>query len=181
MLDLAWRLGATLAALVILAFVGSNVGSNPDTHLVDGAWGRTPEMQITSYLAAVAGGNRPEALARWAPADASNAPLQARRASITDELLAYGAQLEYRVLDVAWWRTCCEPGTVGDPDEAGGARVRVAVGGGGRPEWIFLFDLLVPGTSGGQTADQPDRQWIIVDVYPEGEAPLAWALEQRTR
>jgi hypothetical protein len=177
MLDLAWRLGATLAALAVLAFLGSNVSSNPDSHLVDGAWGRTPEVQIASYLAAVAGGTRLEALSLWALAGESNAPLQARRASITDELLAYGPRLEYRVLDVAWWRTCCEPGAIDDPDEADGARVRVAVGGGGRTERVFFFDLLMPGTFGGQTMDQPDRQWIIVDVYPEGEAPLAWVWE----
>jgi hypothetical protein len=52
MLDVAWRLGATLAALAGLAFLGSNVSCNPEFYLVDGAWGQTPQVQIASYLAA---------------------------------------------------------------------------------------------------------------------------------
>jgi hypothetical protein len=175
MLDVAWRLGATLAALAVLAFLGSNVSCNPDIHLADGAWGQTPQVQIASYLAATAGGDRQEALALWAPAGECSAPLQARRASVTDELLTYGPNLEYRILGVEWWRTRDEPGAIDDPDEAGGARVRVAIGSKGRPERVYRFDLLVSGDHREEAADQPLQQWAIVDVYPEGAAPLAWA------
>jgi hypothetical protein len=174
MLDVAWRLGATLAALAALAFLGSNVSCNPEFYLVDGAWGQTPQVQIASYLAAVAGGNRQEALDLWSPAGGSSAPLQARRASVTDELLIHGPDLEYRVLDVEWWRTRDQPAAIDEPDDAGGARVRVAIGSRGRPERVYWFDLLV---SGGhqEAADPPGEQWAIVDVYLEGAAPLAWA------
>jgi hypothetical protein len=178
MLDLAWRLGATLAALAVLAFLGSNVSCNPDIHLVDGAWGQPPQVQITSYLAAIAGGNRQEALALWAPAGEFSAPLQARRASVTDDLLTHGPYLEYRILDVEWWRTWDEPGAIDDPDEAGGARVRVAIGSRGQTESVYRFDLLVADGHRGEAADQPLSQWALVDVYPEGAAPLAWAREQ---
>jgi hypothetical protein len=178
MLDVAWRLGATLAALAVLAFLGSNVSCNPDIYLADGAWGQAPQVQITSYLSAIARGDRQEALARWAPAGECGAALQARRSSVTDELLTYGANLEYRILDVEWWRTWDEPGTIDDPDEAGGARVRVAIGSNGRPERVYRFDLLVAGGHEEEAADPPVRQWAIVDVYPEGAAPLAWAWEQ---
>ena len=177
MLDVAWRLGATLAALAVLAFLGSNVSCSPDIYLADGAWGQAPQVQITSYLAAIAGGDRQEALALWAPAGECGASLQARRASVTDDLLAYGPDLEHRILDVEWWRTRGEPGAIDSPDEAGGARVRVAIGSRDRPEKVYRFDLLVSGSHPGEAADQLVRQWAIVDVYPEGAAPLAWAWE----
>jgi hypothetical protein len=177
MLDLAWRLGATLAALAVLAFLGSNVSCTPEFYLVDGAWGQTPQVQIARYLAAIAGGNREEALALWAPAGGPSAPLQVRRASVTDELLTYGPHLEYRLLDVEWWRTGDQPAAIDDPGEAGGARVRVAIGSGGRTERVYRFDLLVAGGHREDPADPPGEQWAIVDVYPEGAAPLAWAWE----
>lgn len=177
MLDVAWRLGATLAALAVLAFLGSNVSCSPEFYLADGAGGQAPQVQIASYLAALAGGDRQEALALWAPAGEASAPLQARRASVTEELLAYGPDLEYRLLEVEWWRTEDQPAAVGDPGEAGGARVRVAIGSRGRPERVYRFDLLAAAEHTGEAADQPVRQWAIVDVYPEGAAPLAWAWE----
>jgi hypothetical protein len=175
MLDVAWRLGATLAALAVLAFLGSNVSCNPPSHPADGAWGQAPQVQIASYLAAIAGGNRQEALALWAPAGESSASLQARRASVTDELLTYGPNLEYRLLDVEWWRTWDKPAAIDDPDEAGGARVRVAIASRSQSEKVYRFDLLIAVGHREEAADQPVRQWALIDVYPEGAAPLAWA------
>jgi hypothetical protein len=175
MFDVAWRLGATMAVLAALALLGLNVGCNPEVYPVDGAWGQTPQVQITSYLAAIARGSPQEALALWAPAAESSAPLQARRALITDELLTHGPLLEYRLLDVEWWRTRDPPAAIDNQDEAGGARVRVAIGSSGRPERVYWFDLLVAAGHWGEAADQPEKQWAIVDIYPEGAAPLAWA------
>jgi hypothetical protein len=134
--------------------------------------GQTPQAQIEGYLAAIAEGNRQAALALWLPSKPP-AP-QARRESVTDELLSYGAGLAYQTLDIEWWRTCCEPGVIDDPANAGFARVRVAVSGEGKPEAVYLFDVLVPDGYWGDAAGNPVRHWVIVDVYPEGAAPLFW-------
>jgi hypothetical protein len=174
MRDLIWRMGLTLLVLTILAFLGLNVSCNSANHLLEQALGRTPQAQIVDYLAAIAEGNRREALALWSLPGRSNAALATRRQSVTDVLLTYGPRLEHHVLDVVWWRTCCEPGVISDPNEAGGARVRVAVRGESQPERIYVFGLLVPGGYWGAAAGYPLREWTIVDIYPEDAAPLAW-------
>jgi hypothetical protein len=160
-----WRVGLTLTALMAVAILGSSV---------EQALGHTPRARIEAYLAAVAEANRQAALALWSPKGTPNTALEARREAVTDALLASGPGLEHRILDAEWWRTCCEPGVIDDPDRAGGARIRVAISSKGQPERIYVFDLLVPGGYWGAAAGNPVRQWAIRDVYPEGAAPLAW-------
>jgi hypothetical protein len=63
---------------------------------------------------------------------------------------------------------------IDDPAQAGGARIRVVIGGGHEPETTYTFDLLVPGGYWGDAAGNPLRDWEIVDVYAEGMRPLAW-------
>jgi hypothetical protein len=101
-----------------------------------------------------------------------------RRDSMTDNLLAHGGSLEYRMLDTVWWRTCCEPAVIDDPAQAGGARVRVAISGRYEPEIIYAFDLLVPGGYWGDAAGNPLRDWVIADVFAEGMQPLAWFVQE---
>lgn len=174
MRDVLWRIGFTLTALTVLAVLGGSAGCSMDGRIVEQLTGENPQARIDQYLAAVAKGARQEALALWSPEGTSNATLEARREEVTDELLAFGAHLEYRILDVEWWRTCCEPGVIDDPDEAGGARIRVAISGKDRREKVYIFDLLVPGGYWGAAAGHPVRQWAIRDLYPEGAAPLIW-------
>ena len=174
MRDIVWRIGFTLTALVVLAVLGPSVGCNRGKQIVEQILGETPTAKVAGYLDAIAKGDRQAALARWSLADSSGADLKARRESVTDALLACGPRLGYRILGVEWWRTCCEPGVIDDPDEAGGARVRVAVGGEDRPEAVYMFDLIVPGGYWGDAAGNPVRRWVIMDVYPEGAAPLVW-------
>jgi hypothetical protein len=173
MRGVGWRMGFTLAALAVLALLGQNRSCSSSHRFVEQVLGRTPEAEIAKYLAAIAEGDRHSALTLWPVAGAPDAALEVRRASVTDELLTYGPRLEYRILDVVWWRTCCEPGVVDDPAEAGGARIRVSVDGN-QPAAAYVFDLLVPGGYWGAAAGYPVRQWDIVDVYPEGAEPLAW-------
>jgi len=178
MRDITWRMGFTLMTLTALAVLGLNASCSPAHHLLEQALGRTPQHQIAGYLAAVARGDRPAALELW-PAPASHdRGLMDRRDSVTGALLAHGPGLEHRVLDVIWWRTCCEPAVIDDPAQAGGARIRVAIGGGHGPEAIYIFDVLVPGGYWGDAAGNPLRDWEIVDVYPEGMQPLAWLVEE---
>ena len=184
MRDIAWRTALTFLALMGLLLLGSNVSCTVDHRLVERALGQTPQVQIARYLDAVAEGDREAALVLWSLEDSSSADLEARRTSVTDELLAFGPGLEHQILDVAWWRTCCEPGLIDDaafpdPDgaaaQAGGARVRIALSSENEHKAIYVFDVLVPGGYWGEAAGNPVRNWAIVDVYPEGQAPLAWA------
>jgi hypothetical protein len=176
MRDIVWRMGVTLVVLTILATMGLSASCQPAYHLLEQALGRTPQAQIAAFLAVTSEGDRQAALALWTPPTAADVTLAARRESVTDDLLSYGPSLEYRVLAVEWWRSCCEPAVISDPNEAGAARVRVAIWGEGRPKEAYLFDLLVPGGTWGTAASYPLREWAIVDIYAENAAPLAWTL-----
>jgi hypothetical protein len=183
MRDIAWRTALTFLALMGLLLLGSNVSCTIDHRLVEWALGQTPEAQIARFLEAVDIGDREAALALWSTKGSPSAGLEARRASVTDVLLAFGPGLEYQILDVEWWRTCCEPGVIdvgappntdGATGQAGGARVRIALSSDNKHRATYVFDVLVPGGYWGEAAGNPVRTWAIVDVYPEGQAPLAW-------
>jgi len=174
MRDVAWRMGFTLTALVMLATVGPALSCDTAHHLLERALGKTPEAQVRRYLAAISKGDRQAALSVWSPPATPNTVLEARRAAVTDALLSYGLDLQYQVLDIVWWRTCCEPGVIKDPNEAGGANIWVAIQRAGQPETVYLFDVLVPGGYWGAAAGSSIRNWTLVDVYPEEADPIAW-------
>jgi hypothetical protein len=178
MRDIIWRTGFTLMIFAALAILGLNASCSPAHHLLEQALGLTPQDQIAGYLAAIARGDRSAALEIWRAPASQDRDLMARRDSVTDALLAHGPSLRHRVLDMIWWRTCCEPAVIDDPTQAGGTRVRVTIGGGHGPETTYVFDLLVPGGYWGDAAGNPLRDWEIVDVYPEGMRPLAWLVEE---
>ena len=174
MQDFTWRLALTLVLLALLIIFGPGIGSGTGSRLVEWATGQTPQAQIVRYLDAVAAGNRLAALSRWPMAEPADPILEARRTSVTNDLLAFGPGLHYQITEVVWWRTCCEPGIVDDPGQAGAARFQVAIRGKSRPEKVYTFDLLVPGGYWGQATPYPVRRWDIVDIYPKEQAPLAW-------
>ena len=174
MRDLTWRMGFTVLALTALAVIGLNASCSPAYQLLEQALGRTPQREIAGYLEATAEGDRSAALAFWSEPAPGDHDLQGRRDSVTDTLIALGPRIDHRVLDVEWWRTCCQPGVIDDPAQAGGARVRVAIGSGAGAEATYLFDLIVPGGYWGNVAGDSLRDWAIVDIYPEGMPPLGW-------
>jgi hypothetical protein len=174
MQDVIWRTGVTLVALAVLAALGSNVSCGAGHYLLEQALGQTPEAQIGNYFEAIASGDRQGALDLLSVGTSPTADLRARRESVTDELLAYGAGLEYEVLDAEWWRTCCEPAVIDDPTQAGGVRTRVVVRNEKGRAGAYRLDLLVPGGYWGDAAGNPVRRWRLADVYPDGEPPLVW-------
>ena len=173
MRDVTWRMGFTLTALLLLAVVGPSASCGGTHQLVERLLARTPQVQVERFLGAIARGDRQAALDLWWPQGASDEALEARREAMTDALLAYGADLKYQVLEIEWWRACCEPGIIDDPGQAGAARFRVALRSGDI-EAVYHFDVLVPGGYWGDAAGNPVRTWVLADVYPEGEAPLVW-------
>jgi Flp pilus assembly protein CpaB len=174
MLDVGWRLGFTVAMLVALAALGLCFTLGAGNRLIEQVTGQTPQARIAAYLEAIGKGDQQTALDLWSPAGPDSPELEARRRVVTAALLAYGPGLAYQVLDVEWWRTCCEPGVIEDASDAGGARVRVRLHGGNLPARVYVFDLLVPGGYWGEAMGNPLRTWAIFDVYPEGQAPLVW-------
>lgn len=175
MRDISWRMGFTLLTLTALAVLGMNASCSPAHQLLEQALGRTPENKIARYLEAVSRGDRSAALAHWLAPASNSQSLYDRRDSVTEALLAKGPDIQHRVLELTWWRTCCEPAVIDDPAQAGGVRAWVAIADGYGTESIYVFDLLVPpGVYWGDAAGNPLREWVIVDVYPEGTQPLAW-------
>jgi hypothetical protein len=62
-----------------------------------------------------------------------------------------------------------------EPRGAEGARVRIQLHDRQGAALIYTFDVFVRGGScWGPVADYPPRQWVIHDIYPDGEAPLYW-------
>jgi hypothetical protein len=157
-----------------LAILTLNASCSPAQQLWEHTLGQTPEAQVAAYMRAIARGKRQAALDLWLEPGAPSSVLASRRKSVTDDLLAYGPSLGYRVLEVEWWRTCCEPEVTDEPTQAGGARVRVEVSAQGHPATIYLFALQVPGGYWGAAEGYPVREWVILDAYPERAAPLAW-------
>lgn len=174
MRDIAWRFGFSFIALVSVAILGSSLSCGVSNRFVERLSGQTPQAQIERFVAAIVDGDRQAAMALWLPPGTPDGDLETRRELVLDSLLLYGPRIEHRIIDVEWWRTCCEPGVIDDPREAGGAHVRVAIGGPDQPEAVYIFDVLVPGGYWGSAMGNPVRHWTIVDVYPEVEAPLTW-------
>ncbi len=174
MLDVVWRLGITVMILVALAAFGPGLSLGPAHRLIEQVIRQTPQARISAYLDAIAEGDQQAALELWSAAGPDSPELENRRQAVTAALLAYGPGLAHQVLEVEWWRTCCEPGVIEDAGEAGGARVWVRVWGENLPARVYVFDLLVPGGYWGEAMGNPLRTWAIFDIYPQGQAPLVW-------
>lgn len=178
MRDVAWRLSFTLTALAVLAIFAPSAGCAFGNRLVEELTGQTPQAQIADYLEAIARSDRQAAFSLWSSGAQIDSELAFRRETVTDELLAYGSHLEYRLVDVEWWRACCEPGVIDDPVNAGAARVQVAISGENSAEVVYVFDVLVPGGYWGEAVGNPVRRWEIADVYRKGETPLVWIWQE---
>lgn len=172
MRDMAWRMGVTLTVLIALVVAGTNASCSGVSLPAGGGGQVSAQAQVAAYLAAIAEGDRSQALSFWF-LDGTSPALTARRETITDELLAYGPRLEYHVLGVEWWRTHSRPAMTDDPDQAGAARIRVAVSSETQTLEIYQFDLLGPQASASAAAQSPAR-WIVIDIYPDGATAWAW-------
>ncbi len=141
--------------------------------------GETPKAKISAYLEAVQAQDRGTALDAWVlPAESAEnfASLSARRALITEELLALGIT-RFTVSDPQWWGTCCTPGVTHLARNAGGARVDVQVMDVQGNPHAYTFDVFTDGPYFGDAEGNPYRRWHLRDAYPrEGGQPLFWQL-----
>jgi hypothetical protein len=142
--------------------------------------GETPEAKIEAFGRAIARGDEQTArnvweLPAWELPDGRSVELQARRERVTRELMAKGIQATSAILDIEWWRTCCEPGVINDSHNAGGARVRVQLLDRDGAPLSYTFDVFTREQPyWGEAMGCPPRQWVVRDVYPSGEEPLFW-------
>jgi len=164
----------TTLSILLLLLLGTALGCSAASRLTEQISGQTPTARINRYINAIRDGDRRTALSLWVEATEANAPLRERRESVTDELLRWGPDMRHSITHITWWRTCCEPGVIDDPDEAGGAHIQVTVESDSHPPQTYEFYVSVPGGYWGSAAGSPPRQWQIVDIHPEGQDPLAW-------
>ena len=174
-----WPLLAGLAGAVILgvALVYSGVFHwvllRPHA-TVERLLGETPHRKVEAYLAAVRRGDREAALARWQGNEHLGTEYEARRQRVTDVLLSFGPSLRHQVVDIEWWRNCCEPSPIDDPDGAGVARMRIEIADGEGQVGLYVFDVTTTRAYWGAAGGNPVRRWVLRDVYPEGQRPLAF-------
>lgn len=177
-------------AVIALAGVGLGYwlfGLADGTLLRERIAGETPQAKMTAYVRAAMRGDEDAALELWelphsADYDQYEA-LSERREKVTGGLAADGARtnLQFTILHIEWWRTCCELAPVCDSRNAGGARVLVQfLDDEGLPS-LYTFDVFVRDLPYfGDGAGNPFRHWVIRDVYPAGHAPLFWRLVSET-
>jgi hypothetical protein len=167
MLDIAWRTGLTLVALLSLMILAPNLSFGTAPYRLEEALGQTPQALVDQYLTEVAQGDLGAAQALWGGPRPPDGSLEATVAPVSADLGRYGQGMRYRVVDVSWWRTCCEPAAIDNPDTAGVATIRVAITDGEQRERIYIFETRVAGSSGGTPAGSSFRNWVITGAHPE--------------
>ena len=177
------------ALLLLLAAVGglaigcwAQDGCVSGTALWEQVTGRTAEARVAAYVQAMVSGDERAAqavweLPDWEANDGWGAALSARRQQVTETLMAAAATANYDILEVEWWRTCCEPGVIQRPQDAGGARFRVQLRGRDGSPLVYIYDVFAGDTVyWGAAAGYPRREWALRDVYPADQEPLFWRL-----
>lgn len=133
----------------------------------------SPERQVARYLAATSSGNEKDALDAWPTFVGGIHPIPAllvRRTELTRELTTLRVGGSYRVRSTEWWRTCCEPGQIQDPSNAGLARMHVIATDAAGREHLLVFGVFVKaiawhGDAGGETV----KEWKLYEVHREAE------------
>lgn len=132
-----------------------------------------PESRVEAYLQDTARGDETEALGVWQTCCAPPPELEARRMTLTRELARAGAGQQFRIEFIEWWRTCCEPGIINDPRNAGRARMFVSTTDRTGATHELIFEVLTrDGAYWGDAAGYPRRDWTLREVYRRGEQSL---------
>jgi hypothetical protein len=172
-----------VGALAFLGLTALGVGPAASTRadVVERVTNERPEAKVSAYLRATAAGDEATAASLWEVPDwlarQEVGPRMAeRRTAVTRELASLRLEWKGQPAEIQWWRTCCEPGVIESPRDAGFARVHVSLT---RPDdqrvWSYTLDVVTRDGAywGGAMGYQP-RQWMLVDVYPTSEQPLYW-------
>jgi hypothetical protein len=167
MRDIAWRMALTLMALLALVTLAPNLSFSTAPYQLEEALGQPPQAVVSHYLTAVAQGDVEAALALWQEPVAPDGSPNGVRASVTEGLARYGTGMQHGVVDVTWWRTCCEAAAIDDPDTAGVAAVRVAITGDDQGTQIYVFEVRAGDGQGGEPSGPSLRDWVITGAHRE--------------
>jgi len=129
-----------------------------------------PRTTVERYLHEIRNGDIAAANGHWIASGA----IRERRERVSGELQSFGPELEFHIVDMQWWRICCWRERIEDPNDAGMARITVAVSGGGKQPRRYVFDVVATHPHSGPLNGTGLRRWILRDVYAEGEDPLAF-------
>lgn len=158
----AFLILAAIVVLAALAFWAYGPFSDPPS-----------ESRVQAYLEATARGDEGRALGIWQTCCAPTQNLEARRLNLTRELATAGAGQQLRIEFIEWWRTCCEPGIINDPRNAGRARIFVSTSDRAGAMRELVFEVLTKdGAYWGDAAGYPRHDWTLREVYPRGEQSL---------
>ncbi len=161
--------GVVLGAVALALLVVASMDRTARERLV----GDTVEARIGDYVGALMRDDLGKALDAWQldPRRMNDPAIGARRDATTAALRDLRVR-RYGIEEIEWWRTCCEPGPIDDPANAGLARAVVRLDsekGSDR----YVFDVVARTTTywGDAGGGQP-HEWTLRDVYPSGAAPL---------
>lgn len=142
-----------------------------------------PQAQIAKFVRAIVQDERKKALGLWEiRSPDAESKLTRRREAIISELVHAGISPDYRVLEVEWWTTCCEPTVTCDSRSAGGARIKVQFLDVHGEPILYIFDIFTREQPyWGAAVGYPPRSWVIRDVYPSQEEPLFFPIIYETQ
>lgn len=183
---LGQEIGIAVILLAVITLASLWLFDSPDGKLLyERILGETPQAKVQAYVQTLVRGDETAALSLWELPSLSNPEqlnaLTERRKQVTSELLARRLGPVFAVLHIEWWRTCCEPSVSSDSRDAGGARMRVQFLDNRGVPFIYIFDVFVRDLPyWGAAAGYPLRQWVIRDVYPDGQEPFYWRFISKT-
>jgi hypothetical protein len=145
--------------------------------VIEEVTGKTPEAKIEKYINAVSGGDKEQALAAWnipSQNESSVLPaeyyenLKVQRETTTQELIAKKLSSNFKIKNIEWWSTCCEPHVLDNSRAAGRAKLYVELTDSNNAKFTYIFDLSVPGGYNGGLTSHYVRDWQIDSVSLEG-------------
>lgn len=151
------------------------------TPLIERIFNETPQARIYDFVHAISTDNEKKASNLWIIPEWWNSDfkefddLKARKERVINELVNKKISPDFTIENIELWRTCCMPGIINDYKEAGGARIKVKLISENKTELYYTFDIFTRETTYfGDAAGYPVRNWVIRDIYADGDSPIFW-------
>jgi len=138
-----------------------------------------PITKIDDFIKAIIRLDSFSAIELWEISDdalsVSHSDLVRRREEVVSKLISETINPDYKIIYVEWWKTCCDPGVTNDSRSAGGARINIQfIGSNGNPI-SYIFDVFAREQPyWGKAESYQPRDWVIRDIYPNGQNPMYW-------
>lgn len=164
----------SILIITILLYIGGIF--NP---YIENILNETPQAKVTEFVNAISQKNRTKAFDLWKLPENYDTgklnDLKERKEKITSELLNKNISSRFVIENIELWRTCCMLGIINDYKGAGGARLRVKLISENNAELYYNIDVFTRETTYfGDAAGYPVRNWVIRDIYMDGDSPIFW-------